>query len=231
MTNLIVFDTETSGVDVLEDRIVQLYIGVYTKHGEPVQSFEWFINPGVEVPKEASDVHGFSNEFLKENGIDPAVALGQAIKVFRTYWKDVWVAYNLAFDLSILHAEMVRHGVADRFGPVVADKVRLFDPYVTDRHKDKYRKGPRKLVNVAEHYGLDFDPEALHDAGADCELTALVANAVFSRYGLPTNADQAAWYRQWATGFRDDLRKQGKAEDDVQGVSLQWPLRVRLDGE
>lgn len=224
MTNLIVFDTETSGVDVLEDRIVQLYIGVYTEHGEPVQSFEWFINPGVGVPKEASDVHGFSNEFLKENGIDPAVALGQAIKVFRTYWKDVWVAYNLAFDLSILHAEMVRHGVADSFGPVVADKVRLFDPYVTDRHKDKYRKGPRKLVNLAEHYGIEFDADSLHDAGEDVTLTVKVAKAVEARYGLPTNKQQQEWYAEWAKGFREYLTKQGKDASDVSG---DWPLRTR----
>lgn len=222
-----VWDIESSGVSVLEDRIVQFFFATADKNGNLLETHEWFIDPGVDVPKEASDIHGLDTAWLRENGRDPKEALTEILFLFRQHWKLTQIAYNMAFDLSMLHAEFVRHGVSETFGPAMAEKATLFDPYVTDRAKDKYRRGKRKLMNLADHYGVDYNEGDLHNAVADVTLTAKVAIAVENKYGLPTNAQQAQYHNDWAMGFRDYLRKQGKSEDEVAGVSGDWPLRLK----
>lgn len=55
----LVWDCETSGIDVFNDRIVQLFIGIADENGDLIERHEWLIDPGIEVPEGASDVHGF----------------------------------------------------------------------------------------------------------------------------------------------------------------------------
>jgi len=223
MAKRVVFDTETTGVNVLEDRIVQLVIGVYdAKTGETEEFHEWIINPGVEVPKEASDVHGFSNEYLQGNGLDPKKALTEALEVFRKHHKSLHVAYNAKFDVSILDSEFKRHGVTDKWGEAMVSKVPLYDPYVVDRAQDKYRKGKRKLMNVADHFKIEYDEGELHNAKSDVDLAYKVSEACIAKYGLYSTWDQARFYREWAKGFREYLARQGKEPDDL---TDDWPLQ------
>lgn len=219
----LVFDTETTGVDVFNDRVVQIVVATADAEGNLLESWMRYINPGVPVPDGAAEVHGLSTEFLQEHGEDPKKVMSEAIALFRAGHRLVNVAYNLNFDLSILDAEFKRLGISDKFGSGMTRSVQLFDPYVTDRALDKYRKGPRKLMNLADHYSIKYNADDLHDAFADVELTAKVAAKVREQYGLPTNQEQAAWYAEWAEGFRAYLGRQGK---DASGVSGDWPLRL-----
>lgn len=218
----LVFDTETTGVDVFNDRVVQLVIGIADAEGNILEHEEYLINPGVEIPEDAGEVHGFTNEYLAEVGLDPEEALTNALTTFRTHHKLPWVAYNLSFDLSILHYEFERHLGLEGWGEKVTANVKLFDPYVVDRAKDKYRKGQRKLMNVATHYGIEFNEEELHNAKADVELTSKVAAAVRKKYGMPTTQEQAQMYKEWAKGFREYLTRQGK---EPHNLTDEWPLK------
>src|SRR5690606_9083859 len=118
--------------------------------------WEWFVNPGEPISEESIAVHGFTNEFLAEKGRDPREAFEEAINVFRKHRDLVWVAFNLAFDLSFLDAEFKRHGISQTFGEWSEKNVRMADALVIDRHKDKYRKGKRKLSFMADHYGVQY---------------------------------------------------------------------------
>lgn len=218
-------DTETTGVDALNDRIIQLVVATADVEGNVLECWEWFINPDVPVPDEAAEVHGFSNEYLAENGRPAAEVFAEAIGVFREHWKLIQVQYNMNFDLTFLDAEFKRWGIADNFGAAMSEYARLYDCYVTDRANDKYRKGKRKLLNLADHYGIRYNEDELHNALADVTLTAKVAVAVRNKYGLPTNQQQADWHKSWAENFRDYLRRNGKTEEEVAGVSGDWPLR------
>ena len=220
--SFLVFDVESTGVDVFNDRIVQLVIGLSDRDGNILKVTEWVINPGVPVPEEAAEVHGFTNGFLNQNGQPPGPALTEALAVFREHWTLPWVAFNANFDVSMIHYEFERHGVATRWGDVVAEKVRLFDPLVIDRARDKYRKGGRKLMNLADHFRIEYDEDTLHNAIADCELTAKVATAVRNQYGQYTNEDQAGFYKAWADNFRAYLARKGEVADDLTG---EWPLK------
>lgn len=218
---ILVFDTETTGVETDTDRIVQLFIAVCDGQGNFLETWEWVINPGVEVPEEASNVHGFTTEILEEQGRDPEESLREAWNVFIEHNDLTWIAYNLSFDLSILDAEISRHLRVFGFGDDVARDLKLFDPYLVDRVKDKYRKGSRKLENLAEHYGVPFDPEAAHKADYDVLVTAKVAVAVARKYGVPSNQEQSEMYRKWATGLEEYFRK----TDPDATVNKGWPLK------
>lgn len=218
---ILVWDVESTGVETDTDRIVQLFIAVCDGQGNFLNTWEWVINPGVEVPEEASNVHGFTTAFLEEQGRDPEESLREAWNVFIEYNDLTWIAYNLSFDLSILDSEFDRHlGISD-FGTTSKNGTRLFDPYLVDRVKDKYRKGARKLENLAEHYGVPFDPEAAHKADYDVLVTAKVAVAVARKYGVPSNQEQSEMYRKWATGLEEYFRK----TDPDATVNKGWPLK------
>lgn len=224
LAKYLVFDVESTGIDVFEDRIVQLFIAVADEDGEILQYCEWVIDPGIEVPEGAAEVHGFTTEYLRMHGRDPVDALQEAWEAFAEFDDLMWVAYNLNYDLSILDAELTRHGVDPYLGAdAELGNVQLFDPLVVDRAKDKYRKGKRKLENVATHYGIPFDPEAAHNAKYDVEVTAKVAAAVAKRYGIPSNAEQAQMYRTWAVGLEEYLRR----NDPSARVDSNWPLKLK----
>ena len=70
------------------------------------------------------------------------------------------VGYKVSFDLTILDRDLRRHGLEplDHIGPV--------DPLVIDKATGTYRKGSRKLVDVAAHYGIRLGQNA-HNASSD----------------------------------------------------------------
>lgn len=207
-----------------------MFVGLYDQAtGEPVEEFEWIINPGIDVPTEASDIHGFTTEYLKECGVDPHEALWEADQVFNRIVREKMPlsAYNANYDLSILTAEMARNKLGSRYGEWLADNVRIFDPLVVDRAKDRYRKGSRKLADVAKHYGIPFDPDKAHKADYDVAITAKVALAVARKYGVPSNEEQAQWYAEWAKGLQAHFRK---ADPDAE-VNGDWPVRKDRNNE
>ena len=218
----LVFDVESTGIDVFNDRIVQLVISTADVDGNTLRTWEWIIDPGIEVPKEASDVHGFTTEYLRENGQHPGKALVEARDVFEENIKLIWVAYNLNYDASVLNAEFDRIGMTSSFRAYLRI-AQAFDPLVVDRAKDKYRKGKRKLENVAAHYGVPFNPDEAHKADYDVEITAKVAARVAEKYGIPSNEDQAQWYHEWATHLQEYLRRTDPEAD----VNPDWPLRLK----
>ena len=219
----VVFDTETSGTDVFDDRVVQCVVSLATADGEILETHEWLIKPDISVPEEAAAVHGFDDAFLAKHGRDPKEALTEISEVLMANRHLVWVAFNINFDLSILDAEFRRYGVSDRFGTYVSRYVRLFDGLVVDRAKDKYRKGSRKLMHVADHYGVEYTEDDLHNAQADVALTAKVAAWVAEKFGIPTNAEQKTWYAEWAEGLEKYLRR----SDPEAVVDRDWPLRLK----
>jgi len=219
----LVFDAETGGIDVHEDRIVQWFMATADKDGNLLDEWQWFIDPGVPIAEEAIAVHGLTNEWLAANGQDPAEALREIRLIFLENIDLIHVAFNMNFDLSILDAEFKRHGVTEDFGHYMRDKARLVDAIVIDRHHDKYRKGKRTLEAQAKHYGVPFDPEAAHNARYDVEATAKVTVKVLEKFGVPTTEEQSSWYADWAAG----LEKYLKRSDSDAIVDPNWPLKIK----
>jgi DNA polymerase III subunit epsilon len=226
---LVGFDLETTGTEPLEARIVTAAI-VGVRAGEPVRRRGWLADPGIRIPAQASAIHGISSERATAEGRPAREVADEIAETLTGYWaKGVpVVAYNAAFDLTLLTAELQRHGLpslSDRLagspiGPVI-------DPYTIDRAVDRYRKGKRTLEAVCVEYGVILD--AAHDASADALAAVRVACAIAERHAqvaaltpAELHERQIEWYAQWAADFQGFLRKKGSTEAVV---DASWPLR------
>lgn len=58
---IVFFDLETTGINIATDRIVEISILKVHPNGNE-ESKTWLVNPIIEIPKEASDIHGITNE-------------------------------------------------------------------------------------------------------------------------------------------------------------------------
>ncbi|RLV09934.1 DNA polymerase III subunit epsilon [Streptomyces griseocarneus] len=229
---LIGFDLETTGTDPAEARIVTAAV-VETKGGEVTGRREWLADPGVPVPAEAAAVHGITTE-RAALGRPAREVVEEVADTLVAHWSAgaPVVAYNASFDLSLLAAELRRHGLpplAERLGGAAAGRTTgpVVDPYTMDRALDRYRRGKRTLEAVCEVYGVVLD--GAHEAGADALAAVRVARALAERHPRIAEAslwslhdDQVRWYADWATDFEQWLRRKGDADA---AVDPHWPLR------
>ncbi|MFF9125124.1 3'-5' exonuclease [Streptomyces sp. NPDC014889] len=230
---LIGFDLETTGTDPREARIVTGAV-IEVRGGEPGGRREWLADPGVEIPADAVAVHGISNERAAAEG-EPADRVANAIAdVLTGYWKTgvPVVAYNAAFDLTLLSAELHRYGLpslSDRLGG--AEPGPVVDPYTIDRWAERYRPGKRNLEAVCAEYGVVLD--AAHDASADALAAARLATAIAGRHSkvatlgpAELHRRQIEWHAAWAADFQAFLRRKGDPHAVIDGA---WPLRQPAD--
>lgn len=229
------WDTETTGPNPTEDRIVTAAI-VVRGGGRDDRVFSWLINPGVPIPAEASEVHGVTDEMVQADGQDPKTALDEiATNLVRAIeWGMPVVAFNQSFDWSILHHDLVRNGLPTVEERVGLTPLPLIDPHVIDKQVDKYVKGSgqRKLKPTAERYGVQL--KDWHTAEADALAALMIAEAQFQRYPLLDDyrpaqlfAAQQAWRAEQQAGLQDWFRTRATAEqggDPNKVIDGSWPL-------
>ncbi len=222
------FDTETTGVDVDSDRIVTAALVRRDASGTHVRT--WLIDPGVQIPAGATAIHGITTEHARTHGEPAALALEEIAEVLATSIAAgvPVVAFNAAFDLCILAADLRRHGLATVSERLGRDVVPVIDPLVLDRSEDRYRSGKRKLVDLAGIYQI-ADGGPLHTADVDVIATLDVLTAIVDRYPhlgalelTRLHAYQVTVHRAWAEGFNAWRTRQGLTGP---GAELTWPLR------
>lgn len=207
---LIGFDTETTGVDTETARIVTATV-IVVEPGRPPVTHSWLVDPGVEIPVEASDVHGVTTEHARAHGRAPVDALTEISALLDRWWTPLGpplVAYNAAYDLTLFDRERVRHGL----GALDMTDRRVVDPLVIDRAVDRYRKGGRKLTQVCEHYRVELG-DAAHSSDADTLATLRVAYRIAKRYPREVgsvaldalHAVQARWHAAWCRNMSQFL--------------------------
>jgi DNA polymerase-3 subunit epsilon len=219
-----VFDLETTGVDVDSARIVSAHVGVLDERGDTVERLDWLVDPGVEIPREASAVHGITTEMARASGRPAVVAVTEIVAAVRTLLARgiPVVAYNAAYDFTLLNREAVRHGVAP-----LAEPSPIVDPLVIDKAVDKYRRGKRTLEVTCGHYGVSL--VGAHDAGADAIAAGRVAQAIARAYPVELGIDvaelhalQVRWCLEQAADFQAYMRR---VKDPGFTTSGTWPVR------
>lgn len=228
------WDTETTGPNPLEDRIVTAAI-VMRGGGLPDRNLSWLINPGIPIPPDATAVHGIDDARAQAEGADPKQALDEIAHRIAAAIVCGFpvIAFNTSFDWSILHYDLVRHGL-----PTVEDRVgdtplTLVDPHVIDKQcVERIRgKGQRKLQPTAERYGVKLTD--WHTAEADALAALLIADAQFDRYRFLNNygpkalhAAQKVWRAEQSASLQDYFRgaPAAKGGDPDAVVDGSWPL-------
>jgi DNA polymerase-3 subunit epsilon len=219
---MVAFDLESTGVDTSTARIVTACVAAI-EPGQPVTPETWLVNPGIEIPAEATAVHGITTDQVRNEGQSAHEAVAEIADMLTIYWAREWpvVGFNLCYDLTLLDRELRRHG----WPPLQPGH--CIDAFVLDKHVS-YRRGSRKLVDQCQHYGVRID--GAHDAAADALAAARVAWRIATRY--PTVAEktlpelhqaQQQWAAEQAASFREYLIGKGQTTDLPHG---EWPMRA-----
>lgn len=221
------FDTETTGVDTDDPSVRIVTCAMIYEYQGKTRTYEWFLNPEVEIPTGASDVHGITTEKAQAEGADYRAGLQQIADMFS--WAILneipLVAYNAAFDVSLLRNEFIRHDI--QFDITLWDVAIVIDPFVFDKHFDKWRKGKRTLGVVSSAYGYDLTNA--HDATADVLAALHIARAMFPKMviagQIPTYSDMVEFQKQAYAEQSADLEKYFRKTDPTKVISRDWPYR------
>ncbi|MFD2239172.1 DNA polymerase III subunit epsilon [Aureimonas populi] len=159
----IVFDTETTGLDFEVDRVIEIGGVELWNHIPTGREFHCFIRPaGRRVDPAAFDVHGISDDFLKDKPL-----FGEVAEEFCAFFDDaVLIAHNAAFDIRFLNAELAREGRAP-----IAD-VRVIDTLPMARRK--FPMAPATLDALCSRFSIDTSVRDKHGALVDSHLLAQV---------------------------------------------------------
>jgi DNA polymerase-3 subunit epsilon len=212
-------DLETTGVDPHTDRIVELAAVVIGPTGLVEGEYHRIVNPGVDIPTGASDIHGITTERARNEGHPADLVLADlALILDRNTWPVV--IYNATFDWPFLICEAERHGVD------LPAAVSILDPFLIDKIVDRYRPGSRKLVDVADHYGVELG-DAAHGATADATAAAQVMRRIVECHpelGGRSLArlwmDQVAGHETWRAGYVEYRR----GSDPSFEIAPGWPI-------
>ena len=74
-----VFDLETTGVDVVGDRIVTAHVGLLDASGTVLTARDWLADPGVVIPEGATAVHGITTEYAREHGRPAGLVVSEVV--------------------------------------------------------------------------------------------------------------------------------------------------------
>ena len=212
---LLGFDTETTGVNTAQARLVTAAIVV--RDGGQDQTVTWLADPQVEIPQAAQRVHGISTEYARENGSPARQVLAEVADMLVEQLHEGLpvVAFNAPFDLALMEAELARHNLPtlrERLGQLSP----IVDPYVLDRYCWRYRKGKRTLSATLPAYGLTVAQD-MHTAEVDVRATLDLAQAIAARYPKVAqmepgelHAHQVQWAKELEDSYAAFLRSRGR---------------------
>ncbi|SZD73815.1 DNA polymerase III subunit alpha [Candidatus Ornithobacterium hominis] len=179
----LIYDTETTGIPANFDaplsdsdnwpRLVQLAWQLHNEKGELIENHNLIVKPdGFDIPFNAIQIHGITNEIAHEKGLALSVVLQKFFGSFDLE-NTLIIGHNIQFDISIVGAEMHREGMD-------FEKLTAAPTLDTARASTEYcalpggRGGKFKYPKLGElHQRLfgDFFDEA-HNAAADVNATA-----------------------------------------------------------
>ncbi len=166
---LVIFDTETTGLQFNRDEIIQFAAAVVEQvdgQARVVREYDELIalSPGGSVPPMITQLTGISTQDLRERGLPKARVARDVAELFQG--KNLLLAYNAHFDLSFLFYFLLRDG-----DPAILrgkDKLDLLTVY-----RDR-RSYPHKLCNAISAYKLDDKVVNSHRAIDDVLATVAV---------------------------------------------------------
>ncbi|MBU2951770.1 3'-5' exonuclease [Tamlana agarivorans] len=171
-TRFVAFDTETTGFDFNEDRVLSIgAVSFINKKIEVSKSLELYIKQDV-FKAESVKIHGI----LKNSNVEKQTEL-DAIKSFLNYIKsDVLIAHHANFDRNMINKMLERHGLGKLKNKFI-DTGHLFKKSVHLLYKDEDQ--PFTLDELAKELNVPLVDR--HTATGDALITALIFLKTLSR--------------------------------------------------
>ena len=197
---LVFFDLETTGLDMKNDRIIELAFIKITPTGDVLERERRF-NPGMPIPPEATAVHGITDADVADE-----VPFCRTARSLADLLEDCDLAgFNVRrFDIPMLVHEFKRCDVDFSLeGRRIVDVQNIF-----------HREEPRDLSAAARFY-LAREHEEAHTALGDIRTSAGVLGAQLARYAhLPRDLDGLHAYCEEYAPTWSELERWFGAEED-----------------
>ncbi|TNE28705.1 MAG: 3'-5' exonuclease [Bacteroidetes bacterium] len=161
------FDLETTGINVVKDRIVEISIMKVFPDGER-ESRTWLVNPTIPIPKESSDIHGITDDKVK----DKPTFKELAHRVYDMVKDSDLAGYNSnKFDIPLLAEEFLRADVDFEMNKRVAVDV-----------QNIFHRMEQRTLSAAYKFYCGKDLENAHTAEADVTATYEVLKSQLDKY-------------------------------------------------
>ncbi len=166
--DLIVFDIESTGTDVVKDRIMQIALIKYPKDGSPALEKNLLMNPQYPIKEDAIRVHGITVDMVRNQPTFKDFAQ----ELFDFIGEADLGGYNLKrFDIPMLMEEFARAGFDFEMKKRrIIDAMQVF-----------YKMEPRTLKAALKFY-CNKELENAHDAMSDTKATADVIWGQIQKY-------------------------------------------------
>ena len=164
---IIFFDLETTGINVATDRIVEIsYLKVDLNGNESSRTLR--VNPGRPIPQEASNIHGISDDDVKDSpGFNE---VGKTIA--RDFEGCDLAGYNsVKFDIPLLAEEFLRAGIE-----IDLKRRKFVDVQII------FMKMEQRTLAAASKFFLGKELKDAHSAEADTMATYEILQAQLDRY-------------------------------------------------
>lgn len=168
---IVVFDTETTGIEFGRDRIIELG-AVLLEGGRETDSLDVLVRlpEGQTLPPFITGLTGITDEQLLAEGVEQRAAAEAFCKLLEGAERPLLAAYNAQFDLNFLYWFLRPYGLAD-----VLRLPRFLDALTVYRDRRDY---PHKLCNAIEAYGLGDTAVNSHRAVDDARATVQLLEAM-----------------------------------------------------
>ena len=174
------FDIEATGTNPRADHIIELCVCKIFPDSSR-KTYEYLFNPGVAIPAESTEIHGFTDEDVA--GCPPFAEKAHEIAGMLD---DCDLAgYNvIRYDIPLLCEEMARAGL----------DTDLAERRVVDVQRIYHKREPRDLSAALAFYCGEMHLNA-HGAAADVDATIRVFEGQAARYSdLPGNVPELSAY-------------------------------------
>lgn len=172
---IVFFDLETTGLDIVKDRIVEIALLKVSPDGTE-ELFRSLVNPQISIPPEVSAVHGITDADVADK--PTFFEVGKRVAAFIEQC-DLG-GYNCnRFDVPMLAEELQRVGIPVDFS----------DRKVIDVQVIYHKKEPRTL-SAAYSYYVGGNLDGAHSADVDTQATYEVLKGQLGMYDdLPTDVE------------------------------------------
>ena len=158
----IILDTETTGLDPLADRLVEIGCVELINHIPTGRHFHSYLKPDRRMSPDAERVHGLSEAFLADKPRFAAV-----VEDFLAFIEGAQlVAHNAGFDMGFVNAEL------GRLGKIPVEPSKVVDTLALARRR--HPAAPNSLDALCARYGIDTAKRVFHGALLDAQLLAEV---------------------------------------------------------
>lgn len=144
---IIFFDTETSGLDCRNCKIIELAM-LTVENGVITEDYDEFVNIGQPIHPKITQITSITNDMLKTEGLDEKKVAEDIAN--RLTPGTLMIAHNCQFDLSFVYFLLKRHfpNEADD----IVKNVDWLDTLTVLKDRKEY---PHKLIDAVNHYGIE----------------------------------------------------------------------------